>query len=134
MVLAPGGYHVRAPGFSQTRLWMNGAAQTVIRGDGLVIVQGDGAHPAAGVTSAGRLTALRIAENRWNVFVDPDAAYGVEVTEVTGWGADEIFRLCTMDDLGEVRRGFSQPDDTGRIRFESTEHTWRFALVKGDTP
>jgi hypothetical protein len=131
VLLAPQGYHVRGPGFSQTRLWVNGAARTIIAGDGYLTVHGDGRDFVAGVKSSARLTTFQVSDSVWNLFVDPDAALEVNIPEVTGWESGDVLQVRTMDDLGALRRAVATADDRGVVRFTSTENVWRFALVRG---
>ena len=128
--LAPRGFHVQGPGISQTRLWINEAAQTVIRKPGYLTVEADGKQSVAGVKCDGRFTAFRSSETQWNVFVTPGRRCELNLTEVTGWDPSDNVRVCHMDDLGEARRSVSDADATGIVSFASEENAWRFAIVR----
>lgn len=128
--LAPRGYYVSGPDFSQTRLWIDGAAQTVISRQGLIVVESDGKDWVSGIKADGRVTAFQSGENRWNVFIDPNCRCEVNVRQVTGWDIGDTLAVHHMDDIGEIRNLITRADQEGIVAFLSTEGAWRFVLVR----
>ena len=130
VMLAPYGFLANGPDIDQSKLWTDGASQTIITKPGYLTVQSRGDAFVQGVKSPGRLTTFHSNETTWNVFLDPDTEFEINIPAVTGWDASDGLSLCYMDDLGEVRGHVTDADQDGIVRFRSTEDAWRFALVK----
>ena len=132
--LAPNGYLIHGPGIVQSKLMVGGASQTVIEKPGYLTVESNGQSSVQGVKCPGRLTAFRTEENKWNLFLDPGVPFEINIAEVTGWDPSDQLSLYYMDDLGEARRAARDAGQDGWVRFQSTEDTWRFALVRRPAP
>lgn len=129
--LAPRGYLARCGDFEQSKLWADGAPETVIRKPGYLVVEATGTSFVSGIRCDGRATAFQSGPDRWNVFVDPNSELQVNVAEVTGWDRDDRVRLCHMDDIGEIRAPIAEADQNGTLHVKATANAWRFVIVRG---
>lgn len=130
VVLAPEGYYVKGPQISQTRLWVDDAAQTIISKPQYLTVDADGKKLLCGVKCNGRLTTFMAEPHRWNLFSVPGCQVELNIPEVTGWQVDEKIQLYKMDSTGMLSEIISVVDEDGVVRFQATEETWRFALMR----
>ncbi len=130
VLVAPLGFYVKGPEFSQTKLWVEDIAQTVIKKPGYLTVESDGSQPLHGVKCGGRVTTFRTADDRWNLFLDPSRPCEIDIPSITDWDPQDNLRVCYMDDLGDIKRVAAAAGSDGVVRFASTENAWRFALLR----
>lgn len=130
IMLAASGYYIKGPGISQTRLSVGGSPQTIISKPGYLTVESDGTRFVANVRCRGRLTALKITDNRWNLFMEPNRECELNICAITNWNGTDDLRVYQMNELAENGKQVTAAGETGSVRFKSNENAWRFVVVR----
>lgn len=130
MQLAPLGYFVEGPGFTQSRLLTSGGPVTLLQYPDFLAVASEGGATVAGVRANGRVMAFRTGDDRWNVVVDTAGEVQLNAHQITGWTDGTNLAVHTMDNVGEVGEIVARADESGVVRFTASDEDCRFVLSR----
>jgi hypothetical protein len=116
VVLAPRGYAVHGPGFTQTRLWRDAAAETVIEGPGYLTVESAGRQIVRHVRCRGRVTLWQTDVDRWEAAVPIEAECELRVEQLTGWPSGEIAARWSVEEAATPYEGGLTLSSDGILR------------------
>lgn len=105
--LAPRGFYVTAPGFKQTKTVDKGIEITQIVSDSLYSVSTDSYKKVDAISTNGKVTAFKVAENHWRIVTEtPESASKINLKEVLNIKGIKDYAVNVLNENGRRQKKF----------------------------
>lgn len=133
VMLAPIGYWAEGPRIHQSRVIEDGQVVKRIETSEFRQYETERRRTVGPVELEGSFTAFAMPEGNWQLVLDPDRLYKIDVVELTGWPQDTDISVYELDELSVRRRIVPVEVSHGSIQLRSG-HGERFFSIEPRLP